>query len=123
MSRRANARDVIKGEQPMSRLPQTGDPLPKPPPTVMPSAHTNPPSPTQANITHPSKMEPSNPGVASEPVVPAGAAMPAAARTAPAAPPPVRSSVSGPPPSTAAPSKVAMTHASIRAQSRKYGGW
>jgi hypothetical protein len=106
-------------------LKQTGDPLPKPPPTVMPSAHTSPPSPTQANITHPSRMEPRSVGAASEPVVPPGAAFPAAKRTEPAAPAPTAGRVLGnaPPPGAGKPSTIAMTHASIKAQSRRYGGY
>jgi hypothetical protein len=73
---KSNARDVKAGEQPMSRLPQTGDPLPggKAQPVVPPTATTSPPSPTQPNIAHPERMRPTNPAAASEPVVPAGGA-------------------------------------------------
>jgi hypothetical protein len=87
-TRKHRSYDVQKGEQPMSRLLQTGDPLPAKPPVVPPTAATNPPSPTQPTLTHPRQMHTSNPGPASAPVVPAGAAFPSAQRSHPPSPPP-----------------------------------
>jgi hypothetical protein len=79
-----------------------------------PTAVMSPPSPTQPNASFPTRMHPaSNAGPASQPVVPEGADMPAARRTAPAAPAPRLPAAS-----------PAMSHADIKrvAQRYAYGG-
>jgi hypothetical protein len=110
---RSPTQDITKRDTNLTQgLPQTGELLRKPPPTVMPTAVTNPPSPTQATASFPTSMHPRNPDASSQPVVPQGAAMPSASRTAPPSKAPERGGAT-----------PAMTHAEIKQQSRRYGGW
>lgn len=133
MSKRNSVHDI-------SRPGRTGLPLGDPLPAskadfVPPTAVTDPPSKNSPNATFPERMNPRSPGAASQPVVPEGAAMKAAADTAPAAPPPKTGEKLPSKVSAAEVKQESLRHAqgnamrgeamsldSIKAQSFRYGG-
>jgi hypothetical protein len=125
--RQTRARDVTKPSALMS-IPISASiesaTLPKSPTRIdLPTAVTSPPSWNQPNASFPSGMSQRNPNASSQPAVPAGVAMSSASQTAPPSKPPATGMASRGGKTYADNLPRTITHAEIKAASKRYGGW